>query len=71
MAPILEGLAGELAPDVAFAKLNADEEPGLAAQFQVEGIPTLLLFERGRLVDRVVGAYPRDALGAGAPKSAQ
>lgn len=62
MAPILDGLAGELAPDVRFAKLNADEEPALAAQWQVEGIPTLLLFERGRLVDRVVGAYPREPL---------
>ncbi len=62
MAPILDGLATELAPAVSFAKLNADDEPGLASQFGVEGIPTLLLFERGRLLDRVVGAYPKEPL---------
>jgi thioredoxin 1 len=62
MAPVLEALAEELAPDVHFGKLNADTEPGLAARWNVEGIPTLLLFERGRLVDRVVGAYPHEAL---------
>jgi thioredoxin len=62
MAPVLEGLAGELAPHVSFGKLNADHEPNLAAQWNVEGIPTLLLFQHGRLVDRIVGALPRDAL---------
>jgi thioredoxin 1 len=62
MAPILEALAGELAPDVHFGKLNADTDPELAARWNVEGIPTLLLFERGRLVDRVVGAYPHETL---------
>lgn len=62
MAPILDGLAREFAGSVAFGKLNADNEPGIAGQFGVEGIPTLLLFDRGRLVDRVVGAVPADAL---------
>ncbi len=62
MAPILDTLARELDPDVQFAKVNADNEPNLAARWGVEGIPTLLLFEGGKLVDRVVGAYPHDAL---------
>ena len=62
MAPILDGLAHEFAGQVGFGKLNADNEPGLAGQFRVEGIPTLLLFERGRLVDRVIGAVPGDLL---------
>lgn len=62
MAPILDTLARELSPEVQFAKVNADEEPMLASQWGVEGIPTLLLFEGARLVDRVVGAYPHDAL---------
>ena len=62
MAPILDGLANEFAGQVGFGKLNADNEPGLAGQFRVEGIPTLLLFERGRLVDRVIGAVPGDML---------
>ena len=58
MAPILDGLAHEFAGQVAFGKLNADNEPGLAGQFRVEGIPTLLLFDHGRLIDRVIGAVP-------------
>ncbi len=62
MAPILDTLARELDPDVQFAKVNADNEPMLAARWGVEGIPTLLLFEGGKLVDRVVGALPHDHL---------
>jgi thioredoxin 1 len=62
MAPILDGLAQEFAGRVEFGKLNADNEAGLAGQFRVEGIPTLLLFDRGRLVDRVVGAVPGNQL---------
>jgi thioredoxin 1 len=62
MAPVLDALAKELAPAVSFGKLNADEEPALAARWRVEGIPTLLIFENGRLVDRVVGALPHDVL---------
>ncbi len=64
MAPVLEALARELAPRVRFGKLNADHEPALAARWNVEGIPTLLLFARGTRVDRVVGAYPHDVLAA-------
>lgn len=64
MAPILDGLAQEFAGTVEFGKLNADQEPGLAGQFGVEGIPTLLIFDRGRLVDRVIGAVPGNLLRA-------
>lgn len=62
MGPILEALAQEYAGRVDFGKINADDEPGLANQFGVEGIPTLLFFRRGQLVDRVVGAVPPDRL---------
>lgn len=62
MAPVLEALARELAPHVRFGKLNADLEPALAGAWNVRAIPTLLLFDSGRLVDRVVGAVPSDRL---------
>jgi thioredoxin 1 len=62
MAPVLESMARELAPEIRFGKLNADIEPSLVARWNIEGIPTLLLFENGRLVDRIVGALPGDAL---------
>ena len=64
MAPILDSLARELAPRVAFAKLNADNEPALATRWKVSGIPTLLLFAHARLVDRVVGAHSQAVLRA-------
>ena len=60
--PILEQLARELAPAVKFGKLNADNEPTLAAQYGVQAIPTLLMFGRGRLVDQLTGAYPIEFL---------
>jgi thioredoxin 1 len=47
---------------VAFAKVNADDEPVLAGRWGVQAIPTLMLFRRGRPVDRVVGVLPREAL---------
>ena len=62
MAPVLDSLARELAPSVQFGKLNADLEPALAGRFGVSGIPTLLIFEKGRLVDQVVGAVPQAPL---------
>jgi thioredoxin 1 len=62
MGPILDGLAREFAGQVEFGKLNADNEGGLAGQLRVEAIPTLLLFDRGRLVDRVIGAVPGNLL---------
>jgi thioredoxin-like negative regulator of GroEL len=46
------------------AKLNVDENPGVAARHDVQGIPTLLLFDGGHLRDRLVGAQPRAVLEA-------
>ena len=59
MAPVVDELARALTGRVAFGKVNADEEPGLTMQWGVEGIPTFLLFQSGRLVDRIVGGMPR------------
>ena len=64
LAPVLEGLDGDLAGKVKVAKVNVDEEMELAAQFQVASIPTLLLFENGQAVRRAVGAQPKAKLAA-------
>jgi thioredoxin 1 len=64
MAPVLERLARTLGPEVRFGKVNADNEPSWPARWNVTGIPTLLLFDRGRLADRVVGAQPEATLRA-------
>jgi len=62
LAPIFERLAREFAGQVAFAKVNSDEEPELAMRWQVQGIPTQLFFREGALVHRVVGLRPEPEL---------
>jgi thioredoxin 2 len=59
LAPLLEELATEMAGRVRVAKLNVDENPVTAERFGVRNIPTLLVFEGGREVDRIVGLQPK------------
>ena len=56
MAPAFEQAAAELEPTVRLAKLNTDENKGVAARFQIRSIPTLALFRNGREVARQPGA---------------
>ena len=63
IAPILEQLASERR-DVRFAKLNVDENPRTAAQFHVQGIPLLVMFDNGVERGRVVGAVPKGQIEA-------
>lgn len=56
MAPLLEKVAKELAPQVAFASVNLDENPQTINQYQVRSIPTLLLINgTGKIVKQLVG----------------
>ena len=64
VGPVLEALTGESDGRVALAKVNVDEQPGLAARFEVLSIPTILFVKDGRIVDRVVGALPKATLAA-------
>lgn len=59
IAPIVEDLAKKYAGKVTFAKLDTDENPEVPQRYMVMGIPTLLFFKDGKLVDQVVGAMPR------------
>src|SRR5688500_20172624 len=56
VAPILEDLAGEYEGKVVIAKVNTDEDPRYMVEYGIMGIPTVLFFKVGQLVDRVVGA---------------
>jgi thioredoxin len=64
IAPALEQLAAESDGQYRVAKLNVDENPGIARQFHIDSIPTMLLFKNGQLVDRIVGLQPKAALAA-------
>ena len=59
---LLDFWATEERTDVKVGKVNVDEQPDLAAQFGVMSIPTLLVFENGKLVNRAVGARPKSGV---------
>ncbi len=58
VSPALEQLADELAGRLKLVKVNADDSPGVSNQFEVQAIPTLVLLNRGKVVDKQVGAAP-------------
>ena len=58
LSPVVDEVAEERT-DVKVGKVNVDEQPDLAAQFGVMSIPTLLVFEQGKLVRQAVGARPK------------
>lgn len=62
MGPIVEEAAAELEGKVAFAKLNTDENQGIAVRFQINAIPTLLVFKDKVLVQTLVGLRPKEDL---------
>lgn len=55
LAPVVEKVAGQVGDKMSFVKLNTDENPSLAGEYQVSGIPCLILFKGGVAVDRIVG----------------
>ena len=61
IGPVLDEMSGDH-QDVTFLKLNVDEAPAVAQQFNVMNIPTILAFEGGELKQRVVGAMPKAKL---------
>jgi thioredoxin 1 len=64
LSPILDEVANEMASSVTIAKINIDENPSTPTQYGVRGIPTLMLFKGGKLVDTKVGALSKTALAA-------
>jgi len=64
LGPIIEELARELKGKVVFGKLNVDQNMQTANEHRISAIPTLLVFKNGKLVDKLVGAYPKGTLAA-------
>ena len=64
ISPIVEELAREFLGKVKVTKLNVDESPATPGQYGVRGIPTLILFKDGKILDQIVGAVPKARLKA-------
>ena len=62
LAPILDEVAGENADKISVAKVNVDENPDLARQFDIMSIPTLIVFDKGQPVHRFQGASGKAGL---------
>ncbi len=75
IAPVLDALAADLAGKLKVVKVDADTNPELSARYRVQGLPTLLAFKDGKVVDQMVGfggrerleKWARDLIGEPAP----
>jgi thioredoxin 1 len=62
VAPIVEEIASEYEGKLKVGKLNTDENPQVPTKFGIMGIPTLMIFKNGKVVERIVGALGKGAL---------
>ena len=60
MGPIIDEVSKDLEGRAAVGKLNTDENSGIAAKFEINAIPTLLVFKDGALIDALVGLRPKE-----------
>ncbi len=64
IAPLVDAVADEYAGKIKIGKVNVDENPATPGKYGVRGIPTLILFKGGAVVDQIVGAVPKSQLDA-------
>ncbi len=62
LGPILEEVEAELSEKVKFAKIDTDENLEAAKKYQVSGLPTLLVFKDGEVIERMVGLMPKSSI---------
>ena len=62
MGYILDEFTHEIGENVTVAKVNVDEEPEVASRYDIQSIPTIIIFKDGKVVDRMVGAVPKKVL---------
>lgn len=62
LAPVINQLAEEYDGRIQFVEVDVDENPDVAMSYGVEGIPTLVLFNHGEVIDRIVGYLPKPKL---------
>jgi len=64
IAPVMEELEETYGDTIIFARCNVDNSPNTPAQYSIRAIPTLILFQNGKVADQVVGAVPKSHLEA-------
>jgi thioredoxin 1 len=62
IAPMVEELAAAFGDKVKFAKCNVDENPATPSKFGIKSIPTLIFFNQGKVLDKIVGIVPKSQL---------
>jgi thioredoxin 2 len=62
LAPVIDEIAADLTGKIRVGKLNTDENPAIAARFQIRSIPTLIIFQNGREADRLIGVQPKSQI---------
>lgn len=68
LSPIVEEVENEFDGQVKFSKINTDENIDVAREYQVSGLPTLLVFKNGEVVERMVGLMPKSSVISGIEK---
>ena len=62
LSPVLDTIADEMTDQVKIFKMNVDESPATPTQYHVRGIPMLIFFKNGQMVDQLVGNQPKSAI---------
>lgn len=62
IAPVLDEIAKEFMGKLKITKMNVDENPRTPSQYNVRGIPNLVFFKSGKVVEQIIGAVPKDQL---------
>jgi thioredoxin 1 len=62
VSPVLEEIAGEYPDKITVAKVNIDENPSIARDYQIMSIPTMSVFKKGQVVKSIIGARPKAAI---------
>lgn len=62
LGPVIDEVAGDFEGKIKVAKVNVDTDKDLAAKYGIRGIPTVLLFKNGEVVDRMVGVQPKQEI---------